>query len=194
MSETIKADIRQHFVASAEVMARTGEMYAEQIFEVAVRVAASLRAGGKVMTCGNGGSASDAEHIATEFVSRYRRERQPLPAMALTGCPATLTAIGNDYGFEQLFARQVTAHGSPGDVLFAISTSGASPNVLAAVRTAKLAGLVTVGFTGARAGGLEESAEVVFAVPSAVTAHIQQCHITIAHAICEAVDEILAGV
>lgn len=185
-------DIHRHFANSAALMARTGELYSGLAGEIAARIAEVLKAGGKVLTCGNGGSASDAEHIAAEFVGRFRRERLPLPAIALTCNTATLTSIGNDYGFEQIFARQVMAHGVRGDVLIAISTSGTSPNVLAAVRAAKEAGLFVVGLAGQRSQGLAELADAVFAVPSVVTAEIQQCHIAIAHAICETLDEILS--
>jgi D-sedoheptulose 7-phosphate isomerase len=161
------------------------------VCEVAERIAQSLPDGGKLLTCGNGGSASDAEHIAAEFVGRFRRERRSLPAIALTACTPTLTAIGNDYGFDNIFARQVEAYGDRRDVLIAISTSGRSPNVLAAVRSAKTIGLFTVALTGQNHEGLAEVADAVFAVPSRVTAEIQQCHIAIAHAICETLDEIL---
>ena len=185
--------IRDHFEASAALLAQTGELYAELIFDVASRIVASLKESGKVLTCGNGGSASDAEHIAAEFVGRFRRERASLPAIALTSCTAAITSIGNDYGFEQIFARQIAGYGRRGDILIAISTSGKSPNVLAAVRAAREAGLFTVGLTGNRAEGLAQLADVVFAVPSSVTAEIQQCHIAIAHAICETMDELLSA-
>jgi D-sedoheptulose 7-phosphate isomerase len=188
----ITAGIQKHFSVSATLLARTGELYSTLIFEVAARIAEVLKSGGKVLTCGNGGSASDAEHIAAEFVGRFRRERRPLPAIALTSNSATLTSIGNDYGFEQIFARQVMAHGSAGDILIAISTSGKSPNVLAALQAAKAAGVFTVGLAGERNQGLAELADAVFAVPSSVTAEIQQCHIAIAHAICETIDELLS--
>ena len=185
--------IRDHFEASAALLAQTGELYADLIFDVASRIVASLKESGKVLTCGNGGSASDAEHIAAEFVGRFRRERASLPAIALTSCTAAITSIGNDYGFEQIFARQIAGHGRRGDILIAISTSGKSPNVLAAVRAAKEAGLFTIGLTGNRTEGLAQMADVVFAVPSSVTAEIQQCHIAIAHAICETMDELLSA-
>lgn len=188
-----ESKIRTHFASSADVMARTGERYAAQILEVSTRIAACLRASGKILTCGNGGSASDAEHIAAEFIGRFRRERQPLPSIALTSCTAAITAIGNDYGFDQVFARQVTGYGRPGDVLLAISTSGQSPNVLAAVHAARETGVFSIGLTGSRTGGLAQIADAVFAVPSSVTAEIQQCHIAIAHAICETVDELLSA-
>ncbi len=184
--------VRAHFISSAQALSRTGELYSHLIPGIAHRIADSLSAGHKLLTCGNGGSASDAEHIAAEFVGRFRRERKGLPAIALTSCTATLTSIANDYGFENIFARQVEAYGTPGDILLAISTSGKSPNVLAAVRTAVNLGIFTIGLTGEKPDGLAEIADAVFAIPSAVTAEIQQCHIAVAHAICETLDEILA--
>jgi D-sedoheptulose 7-phosphate isomerase len=186
------SSIRAHFDSSAEALRRTGELYAERIEEIARRIAGSLREGGKLLTCGNGGSASDAEHIAAEFVGRFRRERRGRPAVALTACTATITSIANDYGFENVFARQVDAHGDPGDILIAISTSGRSPNVQAAVRAAKNLGIYSIALTGRNREGLAELADVALAVPSTVTAEIQQCHIAIAHAICETLDEILS--
>jgi D-sedoheptulose 7-phosphate isomerase len=185
-SPTLESSAHAHFSSSATTLTRTGELYSRLVVEVAIAVTSSFQAGGKVLTCGNGGSASDAEHIAAEFIGRLRRERRALPAIALTSCTAALTAIGNDYGFDQIFARQIEGHANPGDVLIAISTSGQSPNVLAAVRTAKSLGLFTV-------GGLARLSDAVFAVPSAITAEIQQCHIAIAHAICETVDELLSA-
>lgn len=191
-STKIKDSIRLHFASSAAVLLQTGDLCCDLILDVASKIAASLLCGGKVLTCGNGGSSADAEHIAAEFVCRLRRERQALPAISLTSNAAALTAIGNDYGFEEIFARQVAAYGQPDDILIAISTSGKSPNVLAALRTAKDRGLRTVVFCGSRMEGAAMLAENVFAVPSTVTAEIQQCHMSIAHAICETVDELLS--
>jgi D-sedoheptulose 7-phosphate isomerase len=183
--------IQTHFQSSAKALTRTGELYADLILQTAHRIARSLAAGGKLLTCGNGGSASDADHIAAEFIGRFRRHRRSLPAIALTSCAPALTAIGNDYGFEQIFARQVEGYGNPQDILLAISTSGKSPNVLAAVRTAKRLGLFTIALTGQTRAGLADLADSAFAVPSTVTAEIQQCHIAIAHALCETLDDIL---
>jgi len=187
----IKASIESHFASSAALLSRTGKIYSGLVLETAVKIVASLRSGGKVLTCGNGGSAADAEHIAAEMVGRFRRERCSLPAIALTSCTAALTAIGNDYGFEAIFARQVQGHGQQGDVLIAISTSGKSPNIIAAVKAAREKGLFTVALTGNGQPSVAEIADSVFAVPSAVTAEIQQCHIAIAHALCETIDELL---
>lgn len=144
--------------------------------------------GHKVMFCGNGGSASDAQHIAAEFVGRYVMEREPLPALALHTDTSALTAIGNDYGFEQVYARQVRAMAQPGDVLVAITTSGTSPNILAAVKAAREKGLKVIGLTGAKGEAFAKDCDVGLAVPSRVTARVQEIHITIGHILCEIVD------
>ena len=155
-------------------------------------IARSLRAGGKVLIAGNGGSAADAQHIAAELLSRFARERQPLPALALTD-PAVLTAIGNDYGFEHVFARQVRGLGRPGDVFLAISTSGRSPNVLARARRGARSRPDDVGFTGSQGAALRSRCELCLVVPSDETAVIQQVYMTAAHAICGAIERDLAS-
>src|SRR5262245_37339294 len=152
----------------------------------------ALRAGGKILIAGNGGSAADSQHIATELLSRFARERRSLPAIALTD-PAVLTAIGNDYGFEHVFARQVRGLGVRGDVFLAISTSGRSPNVLAALKAARESGLVTAGFTGTQGNALRELCDLCLVAPSDETAVIQQIYMTAAHAICAAVERDLAS-
>src|SRR4051794_34864356 len=149
-------------------------------------------AGHKVLLCGNGGSAADAQHIAAELVGRFVVERRPLAAIALTTDSSALTAIANDYGFEQVFARQVDALGAEGDVLIAITTSGASSNVVAAVAAARRRGMTVIGLTGARGAAFVASCDAGVAVPSLNTARIQECHITIGHLLCEAVDEAFA--
>ena len=156
--------------------------------EAAAQTIAAIRAGGKLLVCGNGGSAADAQHIATEFVVRLAADRPALPAMALTVDSSIMTAAANDYAFDRIFARQIEAIGKPGDVLLAISTSGRSANVLAAARTARAAGLRTVGLTGAGGGEMATACEVVIHVPSSVTAIIQQLHITLAHILCAKVE------
>ena len=155
--------------------------------QMAGRIAASLRTGGKLLIAGNGGSAGDAQHIAGEFLCRLMFDRAPMAAIALTTDSSVLTAIGNDYGFADVFARQVRGLGRPGDVLLAISTSGRSANVLAALDAARQGGLATLAFCGADPAGMA-SAELVFAAPSSRTAVIQQVHITAAHVICAAVE------
>lgn len=160
----------------------------EATAQAAARVVDSLRAGGKLMVCGNGGSAADAQHWAGELVSRFHYDRPGLPAIALTTDTSILTAIGNDYGYERLFARQVEALGRPGDVLFAISTSGRSPNILAALKAARERQIVTVGFTGASGGTMREFCDLCLRVPSDSTPRIQEGHEVLGHAICAMVE------
>jgi phosphoheptose isomerase len=154
-------------------------------------IAAALADGGKVLLFGNGGSAADAQHIAAEFVGRFTRDRAPLPVLALTTDTSALTAIGNDYGFTQIFARQLRALGRPGDVAVAISTSGRSPNILAGVATARGQALTTIGLTGRKGALLAGRTDIPIVVPSASTARIQECHITIGHILCEMVEALL---
>lgn len=165
------------------------------ILEAAEVIADSLRRGGKLLVCGNGGSAADAQHIAAELVGRLApgRERQPLPALALTTDTSALTAIGNDYGFEQLFARQVQALGRPGDALLGISTSGNSGNVIEAVRCARTLGMRSIALLGGEGGRLRALVDLAIVVPSAATARIQEGHITIGHILCDLVERMLAA-
>jgi D-sedoheptulose 7-phosphate isomerase len=162
----------------------------ERIQKGAATLAACVSAGHKILIFGNGGSAADSQHIAAEFVNRSRIERPPLAALALTTDSSILTSIGNDYRFEDVFAKQVIALGRPGDVAWGISTSGNSPNVVAAIADARRTGLSTIGMTG-RGGKLATGADLVFTVDSDVTARIQETHITIGHILCELVDRIL---
>ena len=152
-------------------------------------VTEALLAGSKLLLAGNGGSAADAQHLAAELVVRFRQDRDALPAIALSTDSSILTAVGNDLGFEQLFARQVLALGQPGDVLLAISTSGRSPNILAACRAARQRGMTVIGFTGARGEPMRQSCDVAVHVPSEDTALIQQVHITLGHTLCAIVEE-----
>ena len=150
-----------------------------------------LRGGNKVLACGNGGSAADAQHLVAELVGRFREERRALAAVALTADTAILTAVGNDYGYERVFARQVEALASPGDLLFAISTSGNSPNVVLAARTARERGCKVAGLTGARGGELAAHADFLLQAPSSVVARIQEMHTLCIHIICESLDHLL---
>ncbi len=154
------------------------------------KLADSIVSGHKVLIFGNGGSAADAQHIAAEFVNRFRIERPPLAAIALTTDTSILTSIGNDYSFDDVFSKQILALGKAGDVALGISTSGNSKNVITAVEAARDNGLFTIGFTG-RGGSLASCAEIVFAVESDVTARIQEIHITLGHILCELVDRML---
>jgi D-sedoheptulose 7-phosphate isomerase len=150
-----------------------------------------MAAGGRLLACGNGGSAADAQHIAAELTGRFFRDRRPLPAMALHGNTSSLTAIGNDYGYDQVFAREVAAHGRPGDVLLALSTSGNSENVLRAIAAARETRMTVIGLTGQGGGKMRDLCDVCLCVPSASTPRIQECHILIGHTICELLERIL---
>jgi phosphoheptose isomerase len=152
----------------------------------------TVLAGHKVLLCGNGGSAADAQHIAAELVGRFVAERKPLAAIALTTDTSALTAIANDYGYEHVFSRQVEALGASGDLLVAITTSGTSKNVVAAVEVAKKRGMKVLGLTGAKGAAFVAACDAGIAVPSTITARIQECHIAIGHLLCEVLDEAFA--
>lgn len=152
-------------------------------------IIASFKSAGKVLIFGNGGSAADAQHIAAEFVGRFKKERPGLPAIALNTNTSVLTALSNDYGYEIVFARQLEALAKPADIAIGISTSGKAKNVLLAVKKAKELGLKTICFCGGTGGELAKLADISFIVPSAITARIQEAHITIGHIICELVEE-----
>jgi D-sedoheptulose 7-phosphate isomerase len=189
-----QAAIRAIFEASArakDVFLAEGAADLERAIDL---VAGALREGKKLLLFGNGGSAADAQHIAAEFVGRFLRERRALPAIALTTDTSALTSIGNDYGFDDVFARQVRGLGTRGDVALAISTSGRSPNVLRAVEAAREIGLKVVALTGGDGGELAAAADVTLRVSaSTVSARIQETHILIGHVICELVDQRLFG-
>jgi D-sedoheptulose 7-phosphate isomerase len=161
------------------------------IMDVAEKIAAAFLSDRKLLICGNGGSAADAQHLASEFVNRYLLERPPLPALALTTDTSTITSIANDYTFDDIFSKQVKALGLEGDILLAISTSGESENVLRAVRAAKTQGLYTVGLTGKDGGKLAPLADISLVVKNDVTARIQEAHILAGHILCRLVDYIL---
>ena len=152
----------------------------------------SLAAGGQLLIAGNGGSAADAQHIAAELTGRFLRERQPFRALALHVNTSSLTAIGNDYGYEHVFARELSAHARPGDVFLAITTSGNSPNILCAIEAARKSKVAVIGLTGESGGRMRAACDLCLCVPSKSTARIQEMHITIGHAICELLEERLA--
>jgi D-sedoheptulose 7-phosphate isomerase len=188
--------VAEHFRRSCDTLARAADdtKLRATIHAIADAITAAFRGGHKVLIAGNGGSAADAQHIAGEFLSRLNFDRNPLPAIALTTDSSVLTAIGNDYGFDRTFERQVRGLGRPGDVFIAISTSGRSPNVIAALQAAREAGLTTVGFTGTAANGaMEPLCDHCLAAPSGETPQIQQIHIVAAHAICGIVELNLFG-
>jgi len=153
----------------------------------------AYRTSHKALFFGNGGSAADAQHLAAEFLGRYLRERSPLPAVALSENSSALTAIANDYGYEHVLSRQLQALAVPGDIAVGISTSGNSPNVVEALLYARKMGLYTIGLTGASGGKMRDLVETLIAVPSAETPRIQECHILVGHALCDAVEEVMAG-
>ena len=161
----------------------------ETIERIAKAVTASLRKDGKLLIFGNGGSAADSQHIAAEFVGRFRRERRPLAAIALNTNTSTMTALANDYGYEFTFSRQVEALGREGDIVMGLSTSGNSKNIIAAVKKAKTLGLTTVSLTGGDGGALRRETDISIVVPSKDTARIQESHIMIGHIICDLVEE-----
>lgn len=190
-SEGRRAHLARSFEASRQVKQETLEACAEAIDRAAAVAIETLAEGGKILTFGNGGSAADAQHFADELAGRFDRERPALPALALTANTSDLTAIGNDYGFDHVFARLIQAHGRSGDLALGISTSGNSPNVLAAVEEARTRGLRTIGLTGKGGGKLAGCVDVPIVVPSAVTARIQETHITVLHVLCELIDDAL---
>ena len=188
----VDAAIHEHFKRSAELKLRTAEACATDIARAADLIAATFRAGGKLLICGNGGSAADAQHMAAEFVSRLTIdfERPGLPAIALTTDTSVLTAYANDFEFDGVFARQVQALGRPGDVLLGISTSGSSQNVVRAATEARARGIRVITLTGP-SGALAEIADVSVRVPATATAHIQECHLAVEHVICHLVERSL---
>jgi len=183
----------QAFEISADVKNEFIRTHAERVVEVGQLLIRAFREGRKVMLFGNGGSATDASHLAAEFVGRYRRDRDPLPALALATDMAAITCIANDYDYADIFSRQILAHGRKGDVAIAISTSGNSINVIRGVEAASERGLITVAWTGATGGKVGDLVDYCFRVPSSVTARIQECHITLGHVLCEFIEERLFG-
>lgn len=176
---------------SRQVQARFFEKERDRILETAAVLSDRMRAGGKILLFGNGGSAADAQHIAAEFVGRFGPDRPALPALSLSVDPSVVTAVANDYGFEQVFARQIEAHGRASDTAVGISTSGNSPNVLEALRRAREAGLYTIGLTGETGGKMQGLVDVLFCVPSRRTPRIQETHIMIGHFLSELIDRTL---
>ena len=193
MSQDSKDPIGTHLKLSLATLERATQdavllSAARKIAEVII---AALRSGNKLLIVGNGGSAADAQHIAAEIIGRYKQDRPAYAAIALTTDTSALTAIANDYGFENVFARQVEGLGIGGDVLLALSTSGRSANILAALRTAREQGLVTIGFTGAKGEALGALCDHLLVAPSDDTPVIQQIHLTIAHGICDEIEQSL---
>jgi D-sedoheptulose 7-phosphate isomerase len=191
----MKEFIRKQLLESADVKKVLADEFVEQINEIAEKCIATFKSSGKIMFCGNGGSAADSQHMATELVVRLssKLDRQALPAIALTTDTSILTASGNDYGFDSIFARQVEALGSSGDLLVAISTSGNSANVLKAVEAARAKGISVVGFSGGSGGRLKDLADINLIVPSGDVQRIQEAHNTVGHIIIGLIEQELFG-
>jgi D-sedoheptulose 7-phosphate isomerase len=184
--------LRQNIESSIEVHRRLLEACLPAMALAANALIAAYRNGRKALFFGNGGSAADAQHLAAEFLGRYLRERRPMPAVALNDNVSAITAIANDYGYEHIFARQLEALAVPGDVAVGISTSGNSPSVIEAAIVARKMGLFTIGLTGVSGGRLRDHVDVLLAMPSAETPRIQECHILVGHALCDAVEQAVA--
>ncbi len=184
----LTAYFKAEFTEHRDVTLRTEAALAGVFGALVTACATSIRGGGKIMLFGNGGSAADAQHLAAELTIRYKKDRTAIAAIALTTDTSALTAAGNDLGFERIFARQVEALGKPGDVALAISTSGTSPNVIAALKQAKAMGIVTAALSGKGGGDLAGLAEHLLVVPSDTTARIQEMHITLGQMLCGALE------
>ncbi len=188
--------IQQHFIDSADLKYQAAPLLSQPIADAVQALLACVTSGGKVLSCGNGGSAADAQHFSAEFVGRFERERPELAAIALTTDSSILTAVANDYDFTQIFSRQVRALGQPGDVLLAISTSGNSANVLAAIEAAHARDMVVIGLSGHGGGKMAQAlrdTDVHICVPHERTARIQEVHLLTLHCLCDAVDTLLLG-
>jgi len=187
MSEQIKSIIQASIDVKKSILA--DEVLLEKIKTVSEKVAEVFKAGGRVYFCGNGGSAADAQHLAAEFTGRFYHDREPLPAEALHCNTSFLTAVANDYSYDQIYERAIKAQGRKGDVLFGISTSGNSKNIILAQIEAQKRGMTVISFTGAGGGKMNDSCDYLFNVPSTDTPRIQESHILIGHIICQLVEE-----
>ncbi len=188
MTEKVLTLITEHAEAGAELRRRFFAAHARLVASAALRMALSLARGNKLLFCGNGGSAADAQHLAAEFVNRFILDRPPLPALALTTDSSILTAIGNDFGFDLVFSKQVQALGNPGDMLVALSTSGNSANVLRAIEAARERSLFVLGLTGGAGGAMAPLCDMLIAVDDARTPLIQEIHIAVGHLLCGLTD------
>lgn len=187
----LKSLVLQRVKALQTVQDRFFEIHTQDMIEVAQAISQALSQGKKLMIMGNGGSAADAQHMAAEFINRFKIERSPLPALSLSTDTSILTAIGNDYGFDQVFEKQIQALGSPGDILLGISTSGNSPNICRGFQAGREKQITTVALTGNKGGKMIDWADRSLIVPSSETAHIQETHIFIIHLLCELVESSL---
>ena len=192
--ERLRARASQHFLDSIAVKQAAEKILPEQVARGMVAMTDCLRAGGKVMACGNGGSAADAQHFAAELIGRFERERQELAAIALTTDTSILTAVGNDYSYDEIFVKQVRGLGKKGDILIGISTSGNSKNVVKAIEAAKKMGIKIIALTGNGGGkiaSLLDADDIHLCAPSTRTARIQETHLVLLHALCDGVDHLL---
>ena len=186
-------EIRRQLAESARVKQSISDELVERISQLAEKSAAALRAGGKIVFFGNGGSAADALHLAAELVVRLRAERKGLAALALTTNPSVLTAAGNDYGFERIFSRQIESLVAANDILVALSTSGDSPNILRGVEAGRARGAYLVAFTGETGGALAGNVDLLLNVPSRDPQRIQEAHISIGHIVCSLIEQLASG-
>ena len=192
----IENRITKHFHDSIATKQRVAAVLAPQIAAASHAMVSCLKSGGKILSCGNGGSAGDSQHFAAELVGRFERERAELAAIALTTDSSILTAVANDYSFDEIFSKQVRALGKSGDILFAISTSGNSKNVVAAIEAAHLKGLHVIGMTGRNGGNIAsliKPGDVLLNVDSQVTARIQEVHLLMLHCLCDSIDNLMFG-
>lgn len=191
--DAIRFEIAKKLEESVQIKKAIATTKIGEIEHIARLIITAYKTGGKVVLCGNGGSAADAQHIACELVGQFELRRQAFPAIALTTNTSTLTAVANDYGYDAIFSRQIEALVNEKDVVIGISTSGNSPNIVEAMKAAKIKGAKTIGLTGGNGGKLAEVADLVLIVPSNTTSRIQEAHITIGHIICELVEKELAS-
>lgn len=192
----IENRIARHFEDSVSTKLRVVAALTPHIVAASNTMVACLKNGGKILACGNGGSAADSQHFAAELVGRFEREREELAAIALTTDSSILTAVANDYSFDEIFSKQVRALGKPGDILFGISTSGNSKNVVAAVVAAQLKGMQIIGMTGRNGGRIAEliqKGDVLLNIESDVTARVQEVHLLTLHCLCDAIDNLMFG-
>jgi D-sedoheptulose 7-phosphate isomerase len=193
---SLEKRIRDQFAASIATKAAAVDAMTAPIAQAIALMVESLKAGNKIMACGNGGSAADAQHFSAELLNRFEREREPLAGLTLTADTSTLTSVANDYRYEEVFSKQILALGKPGDVLLAISTSGNSPNVMEAIKACRLRGVHVVALTGKQGGkmaAMVEGKDVHLCVPADRTARIQEVHLLTLHCLCDGIDQLMFG-
>ena len=190
---SMRGQIEDALARSAYVKLLLLQRQADMIEKIGLRLVRTLKRDRRILIFGNGGSAAAAQHIAAEFEARFLKERRALPCQALTTNTSTLTAVGNDYGFHRIFARQVEAYARKGDAVIAISTSGNSPNILEGVKAARRVGATTIGFTNEKGGALKKKVDLCLCVPSTDTQRVQECHLTVGHVLCGIIESSLFG-